>query len=443
MAVTLMACYGSYGNYRPPYEDACSAATSTAPGGVTFGNTSQGTDGEAGSCVGAGAREEAFQHQPDPSVAGQPGTFVIRWNASANLGVYVRSNCNDHTTELACTDGLAAKELAFHVDAASTFTIFFDGKTTADHGSFDFQVEFRPDFFCGDGRLGSTEECDEGEGGSTSCTSDCRVSMCDAAIPLEQGVTAGDTSTWNNRIQSSCGGVPRQTALYAFTPTAYGRLDVWLEAGVNIAVSAIASCALRDLLSCDATAGSIAVTPGNPIHFAVASTWNEAGGPFELGAHFTPSCGDGIQDPWEACDDGDTIPGDGCDATCNIEQDFYCAAATPLVLGDNAGDNTAGVNALAAACTGQLGRESLYAFAAPSDGILVLDLTSTAYLGLYVLASCPAGPMLGCADNAPGGENELLSVHVSAGETYTVVVDGTSATESTGPFTLKAHFIPQ
>ena len=33
----------------------------------------------------------------------------------------------------------------------------------------------------------------------------------------------------------------------------------------------------------------------------------------------TPTCGNGVLDPGEACDDGNTLDGDGCSATCGIE----------------------------------------------------------------------------------------------------------------------------
>ncbi len=33
----------------------------------------------------------------------------------------------------------------------------------------------------------------------------------------------------------------------------------------------------------------------------------------------TPMCGDGVVDPGEQCDDGNTMPGDGCSATCTVE----------------------------------------------------------------------------------------------------------------------------
>ena len=31
------------------------------------------------------------------------------------------------------------------------------------------------------------------------------------------------------------------------------------------------------------------------------------------------ACGNGVLDPGEACDDGNTASGDGCSATCTIE----------------------------------------------------------------------------------------------------------------------------
>jgi cysteine-rich repeat protein len=46
---------------------------------------------------------------------------------------------------------------------------------------------------------------------------------------------------------------------------------------------------------------------------------------------FTPvdvgSCGDGIVDPGEQCDDGNTLDGDGCSATCDTEDGFVCECA--------------------------------------------------------------------------------------------------------------------
>jgi cysteine-rich repeat protein len=38
-----------------------------------------------------------------------------------------------------------------------------------------------------------------------------------------------------------------------------------------------------------------------------------------------PTCGDGLIEGGERCDDGGTTPGDGCDASCQIEDGWICA----------------------------------------------------------------------------------------------------------------------
>ncbi len=38
-----------------------------------------------------------------------------------------------------------------------------------------------------------------------------------------------------------------------------------------------------------------------------------------LAASLPPRCGDGIVDPGEGCDDGNTVSGDGCSSTCQVE----------------------------------------------------------------------------------------------------------------------------
>jgi fibro-slime domain-containing protein len=45
------------------------------------------------------------------------------------------------------------------------------------------------------------------------------------------------------------------------------------------------------------------------------------------GGTCTATCGDGIVEPGEQCDDGNLIAGDGCSATCTIEPGFTCTAA--------------------------------------------------------------------------------------------------------------------
>ncbi len=41
-------------------------------------------------------------------------------------------------------------------------------------------------------------------------------------------------------------------------------------------------------------------------------------------AQFPPACGDGINQPPEQCDDGNVLPGDGCNGVCQVEPNWTC-----------------------------------------------------------------------------------------------------------------------
>ena len=60
----------------------------------------------------------------------------------------------------------------------------------------------------------------------------------------------------------------------------------------------------------------------------------DAGAPSDAGAGGdaappvidAPTCGDGVIEAGEQCDDGNAAPGDGCGATCRIEPGWVCSA---------------------------------------------------------------------------------------------------------------------
>lgn len=73
----------------------------------------------------------------------------------------------------------------------------------------------------------------------------------------------------------------------------------------------------------------------------------------------TITCGDGVIDAPETCDDGDATPGDGCSVTCQIEECWSCAGEPSVcaALGDGSGcddgdECTQTDTCLAAACIG-------------------------------------------------------------------------------------------
>ena len=48
------------------------------------------------------------------------------------------------------------------------------------------------------------------------------------------------------------------------------------------------------------------------------------GGSVDLPGTISTTCGNGMLDPGEACDDGNTIGGDGCSKICQIENGWLC-----------------------------------------------------------------------------------------------------------------------
>jgi hypothetical protein len=79
-----------------PAFDVCQVA-GTLPPGVTKGNTSLGTNLEAGSCGGEEGLERV--HVFTPSV---DGTLQVGLTSEAPLAIYARSDCQLPDSELAC-----------------------------------------------------------------------------------------------------------------------------------------------------------------------------------------------------------------------------------------------------------------------------------------------------------------------------------------------------
>ena len=80
-------------------------------------------------------------------------------------------------------------------------------------------------------------------------------------------------------------------------------------------------------------------TPGATILFEVHYLW----GIKEVTSvmpSYCPSCGNGVVDAWEQCDDWNNVNGDGCDAYCALEETTICidTQLTPTTIELNNGD---------------------------------------------------------------------------------------------------------
>ena len=107
----------------------------------------------------------------------------------------------------------------------------------------------------------------------------------------------------------------------------------------------------------------------------------------------------------------------------------------PVALGQGAPQIFSGSTASASAdfdgalaCAGLGGGDVVYAVQPSAPGLLVARLEPQGFDGaLYIReGSCDAGPQIGCASANPGASTEIVSVPVSAGQVYSVFVDGPS-----------------
>ena len=89
-----------------------------------------------------------------------------------------------------------------------------------------------------------------------------------------------------------------------------------------------------DAVAADTTASAAADVPAGETATGVDS--GADGDAANLEVMTGPACGDGALDGDEACDDGDTEPGDGCDAACALEDGFSCPTPGAPCLADPA-----------------------------------------------------------------------------------------------------------
>ncbi|MDI3290033.1 DVUA0089 family protein [Polyangium sp. 15x6] len=98
------------------------------------------------------------------------------------------------------------------------------------------------------------------------------------------------------------------------------------------------SCSVIDpTTSADAAARKLA--PGTYYVHVEEYASNATIGAYQLQVTFTALCGDGILAGSEVCDDGNLTSGDGCSASCVIEQGYQCAGS-PSVCALSCGDGT-------------------------------------------------------------------------------------------------------
>ncbi|MDF2695436.1 MAG: Multiple EGF-like-domain protein 3 precursor [Labilithrix sp.] len=193
--------------------------------------------------------------------------------------------------------------------------------------------------------------------------------------------------------------------------------------------------------------------PGDPL----------PGDPFDAGnsndddSGAKASCGDGVVQTGEDCDDENADDTDGCDAKCKLagltpqktsacpglEVHVWGGAHAPTLVMKTTGSGSRSASPSCPgtnATTGSVAPDRVFAVVAHKTGSMKVVTTEANYNSfLYVGGACAPSQntWLACANESNAGTGESLTVPVVSGKTYYVFVDGagTSGNEGTARVT--------
>ncbi len=182
---------------------------------------------------------------------------------------------------------------------------------------------------CGNGIVQAGESCDDGNtNGGDGCSATCREEgacpTADLLSVMGPAVASGTTVDAPNMFDPSCAPDGSGEVVYTWTAPFDGTFS-FDTVGSDFDTTLFllgAVCAGDELVCNDDTVGlrSRVLQPlmaGQQISIVVDG-YNGAEGAFVLNIS-EPSCGDTFVDGAEQCDDGNTVDGDGCSATCQNE----------------------------------------------------------------------------------------------------------------------------
>lgn len=345
----------------------------------------------------------------------------------------------------------------------------FDGGTLDDAG------EAKPT--CGNGKREGAESCDDGNAVSNDgCSAGCQLETAfegdtcsGVSIPLvAQGATLlhgsaqGSTSAAYGQYASACGGGSGKDVVYTFTPTTSGKAKITLNADYAAIVSARATC---EESSTEIGCGDISAPTGgttqievpvfaNTPAFVFVDGYGGTSGSFSLDIDIsTAQCGNGVAELPEACDDGNTVDGDGCSATCTLEAGgllTQCPGQPFSLSGQGnaprkisfAGNTTTGEKTQGSqGCFYWAGKNVVYALKSDVDGEAKAHLTAGyGKANVHARSECGSNSFqYACWQReAPGDLDIVFAVKKDAW--FYVFVDGDS--NAAGPYALDVVVTP-
>ncbi len=299
---------------------------------------------------------------------------------------------------------------------------------------------------CNTGVCGVT--CNAGYLPSRGTCIPAATEMCTATTPtisLADGATVvlyGTTTGHSNETFGTCGGAASPDVAYSVTPTVSGRLTITTSALYDARVYVRTGCAGGELRCANVGLGvsstGLPVTAGTAYAIFVDGNGG-ANGDYALELQLGLPCGDRDLDAGESCDDGNRTSGDGCSATCATEApatDLCPLGATPTILLGRgpawfSGSTTGTASDYVSSCVAFGGSDVVFTVQPTVSGTLRATVIQNGMWDaqVYARSNCAAGPDLACANGSAGSGAETVTIAVTAGMRYAILVDGVNGSQ--------------
>ncbi|AKU98851.1 Multiple EGF-like-domain protein 3 precursor [Labilithrix luteola] len=386
--------------------------------------------------------------------------------------------------------GSVMKTVATPVVANTTYYLFVESAVSsglASGGSYELNVKVTPPT-CGNGRIEGTETCDDGgRDPNDGCDADCHLepitsrSTCNDAeaitlAPLGGGnygasLARGTLNLLANgnfatSTLDACYALGKN-AFFSVTAPAAGVLRATAKSTTFDVILGIRkpTCSLTGTPAMCANASTkgseetlaLPVAAGETIYIVVDGKDANESGRFNLDVSLVPpGCGDGFFTPTvdEECDDGNTISGDGCSATCKLEKTITgvdkCPGYTLALTGTGNTPRkgtvtfeTTNLNADYVGACGGNAKDGVVRVVPNVAGTLKAQARSMANVTVYARSVCN-DPTTEFAKSTystcTGVVHDTVTFGVSAGTEYFLFVDGLDG--ATGVPTLEVTVTP-
>ena len=419
----------------------CAAPFEMVDFGLFQGDASLGEAAHNGECGG-------FVNPEIVATFVRPDDEVVRIDTAGSLSdtvVYVRTDCLNPASEVACNDNdpdglLFESVVEFMAVGGQRYFVFIDGGLL---GSGPFVLEFGP---------GAMPDCaiDDDCPGQICrggrCVDPPAAASCDAVEAMDDfGIYAGDTAGRSDDIDGSCVPEGGSERVYSFELDVAAR--VVLDTGdsdFDTVLSVRTACAdAATEVACDDDGGLGTRSrveldaEADVTYFVVVEGFRAASGvvalEFSEGAAVNPPDA-GVDPPPDDCDADLCAPGRCIADACHVVPAACAGADLAVPFGQFRG-NTVGASAFAPSGCGLAGDagEAVYLFAVEQDVDLTLNTAGSDYdTVLYVLEDCDRE--VACSDDTGLGLTSSINMRARAGVLYAVVVDGYNNAE--GDFVL-------